>query len=94
MTLHHHFVADETLDGAWLCSACDRPRPGPLAYCPDCAEVTESYLWSDDGPAWERDIAPASLVYARQKEWASLDALRAGSLGLAPVVRCGKAVGA
>lgn len=40
---------EETLDGCYLCHGCDRPRTGVLAYCPDCEEVTQSYLF--DAPA-------------------------------------------
>lgn len=45
---HHFTAAAETLDGCYLCSSCDKPRTGPLAYCDDCEAVTDSYLFKGD----------------------------------------------
>ncbi len=49
MIHNHPLPAEETLDGCHRCCGCDRPRTGPVAYCPDCNELTESFL-SDEQP--------------------------------------------
>ncbi len=78
----HQFTAAASEDGmAHLCCSCDAPRAGPLAYCPSCEEVTESYDCRDDGSL--------SGIALTMFEADMVAELRRGDLGFAPTVQVG-----
>lgn len=71
MKHNHTFPQQGEDEGKWLCSSCDHPRCGPLAYCTECEAVTESYLF-DEVPG---SVSGHALHRLEQDTLADLDRL-------------------
>ena len=53
-------------DSALMCCHCDTPRADLVAWCPSCAEVTESYALDDDPPLMLNLAARLDEIAARR----------------------------